>query len=63
MDKVFVTNGSIGHSKEKRQEQDYYATPYIATEKLLQVETFSKNIYECFVGGGILQKSYLNTDI
>lgn len=56
MDKVFVTNGSIGHSKEKRQEQDYYATPYIATEKLLQVETFSKNIYECFVGGGHIAK-------
>ena len=60
-DKVFVTNGCSSHSKTTRQENDYYATPYIATEKLLKAEAFSKNILEPFVGGGhiaeILEKN------
>lgn len=52
MDKVFVTNGCSSHSTKERQSKDYYATPFIATEKLLTVEKFSENIYEPFVGGG-----------
>lgn len=55
-DKAFVVNGCSNHSLKERQEQDYYATPFIATEKLLAVESFSKNIYECFVGGGHIAK-------
>lgn len=51
-DKTFVVNGCTSHSKTARQGQDYYATPYIATERLCAVERFSKRILEPFVGGG-----------
>ena len=50
---AYVTNGCSNHSEIIRQDEDYYATPPVAVEKLLEVEKFSQNIYEPFVGGGI----------
>lgn len=35
-------------------DHDYYATDPIAIDKLLEVEKFNKNIWECAVGGGHL---------
>lgn len=52
MDKTYVVNGCTNHSGNFREKNDYYATPFIATKKLLECETFSKKIYEPFVGGG-----------
>jgi hypothetical protein len=49
---AFVTLGASNHSKDERQNEDYYATDPHAVEKLLEVETFNKNIWECAVGGG-----------
>lgn len=52
MDKTYVVNGCSNHSNNEREQNDYYATPFVATEKLLEVEKFSNKIYEPFVGGG-----------
>ncbi len=52
MDKTYVVNGCSNHSDNEREKNDYYATPFIATERLLEVEKFSNDIYEPFVGGG-----------
>jgi 2-polyprenyl-3-methyl-5-hydroxy-6-metoxy-1,4-benzoquinol methylase len=49
---VFITLGASSHSKEARQEHDYYATENRATELLLTLETFSPNILEPCCGGG-----------
>lgn len=53
---MFVTIGASNHSKTKREEYDYYATDPIALEKLLDMETFSENVWECACGEGHLSK-------
>ena len=52
MDKVFVVNGCTSHSERIRERNDYYATPPIATKKLLEVEKFDGAIWECACGEG-----------
>ena len=47
---LFRYIGASNHVEEAREWDDYYATPPEATEKLLQVETFSNNIWECAAG-------------
>lgn len=47
---VFVTNGDSSHSKEDRAQWDYYATEPKATRLLLELEDFSRNIWECAAG-------------
>lgn len=44
---VFATLGASNHSAESREENDYYATDPIAIQKLLEFESFNKNIWEC----------------
>jgi hypothetical protein len=39
-----------------RQKDDFYATPFEATQKLLDVETFKGNIYEPCCGQGHISK-------
>jgi hypothetical protein len=51
-DKVFVTMGATSHSKNDREKHDYYATQPLAVEKLLEVEKFNNNIWECAYGEG-----------
>ena len=41
---TFATLASSNHSKSTREENDFYATEPKATELLLEVEKFSKNI-------------------
>ena len=55
---AFITNGCSNHSDKDRQVSDYYASPIEATEKLLEVEKFSREIYEPFVGGGHIAKVF-----
>lgn len=50
LEKVFTTLGASNHSREERQEQDYYATDPIAIHKLLEIEKFNHNIWECASG-------------
>ena len=49
---VFVCNGASNHSKEDRQNEDYYATEPKAVELLLEQETFSPYVWECACGEG-----------
>lgn len=57
---AYVCNGCSNHTDKERQKDDYYATPPVATEKLMEVESFSHNVLEPCVGGGhiaeVLQK-------
>ena len=43
---TFVTLGASNHSEKDRDENDYYATAPSSVVKLLEVETFNKNIWE-----------------
>lgn len=50
LNKVFTTLGASNHALEDRQTEDYYATDPIAIIKLLEVEKFNQNIWECASG-------------
>ena len=43
---VMATLNASSHSKKERENNDYYATPWSATVKLLEKEKFSKFILE-----------------
>ena len=53
---TFVTLGASSHTDKERQREDYYATDPKAVYKLLEVESFNKNIWECAVGEGHIAK-------
>lgn len=52
---TFSTLGASSHSKNEREENDYYATDPIAIEKLLELESFS-NVWESACGEGHLSE-------
>lgn len=49
---TFKTLGASNHVEHERAQHDYYATCPSAVERLLEVETFDKNVWECACGGG-----------
>lgn len=49
---TWVALGATNHSERERESNDYYATPPIAVNELLKVETFTETVYEPAVGGG-----------
>lgn len=49
---IYKTLGSSSHCEEDRQSEDYYATDPKAIKLLLELESFSKNIWECACGQG-----------
>lgn len=53
---VFVTLGASNHSKNEREQFDYYATDPVAMELLLDIEQFSENVWECACGAGHLSR-------
>jgi hypothetical protein len=53
---IYKTLGASNHTKEERQENDYYATDPKAVELLLTLETFSKDIWEPACGEGHISK-------
>lgn len=55
-DSIFKTLGASNHTKEDREENDYYATEPKAVELLLAEEKFSKNILEPMCGEGHISK-------
>lgn len=55
---IFKTLGASNHTKEERQNEDYYATDPKAAELLLTLEQFDKNIWECACGEGHLSKVF-----
>jgi hypothetical protein len=60
MSKNLRALGSSAHAINDRQKEDYYATDPIAIEKLLELETFSHNIWESACGEGHLSKVLLS---
>lgn len=50
--------GASNHTKEERQEHDFYATDPIAAEWLIQLEELNHNIWECAGGQGHLAKVF-----
>ncbi len=57
---VYKTLGATSHTKESREEDDFYATDPDAIDKLLTVETPKKKIWECAAGAGHLAKRLRN---
>ena len=53
---IFSCHGASNHSETERETNDYYATPPIATELLLGLETFSTDILEPCCGQGHISK-------
>jgi SAM-dependent methyltransferase len=51
---TYVTLGASNHSEGDREAHDYYATDPRALELLLDLETFSDNVYEICCGQGHL---------
>jgi len=55
---IYKTLGASNHTDKERQNEDYYATTPKAAELLLELETFSLNIWECACGEGHLSKVF-----
>jgi hypothetical protein len=55
---IYKTLGASNHTDKERQNEDYYATDPKAAELLLELETFSPNIWECACGEGHLSKVF-----
>ena len=53
---VFSIIGASNHSRAERAENDFYASPPHAVEMLLEMETFSKDIWEPACGQGHISK-------
>lgn len=53
---TFATLGASNHTGNEREARDFYATPEIATRKLLEQEEFSKGVWECACGAGHISK-------
>ena len=57
---TFVTLGATNHGAFDRQTDDYYATDPKALELLLELEQFSKDVWEPACGEGHLSKVLLH---
>lgn len=55
---IYTTLGASNHTAENRDEFDFYATDPSAAKMLLEIETISKNIWECSCGEGHLSKVF-----
>ena len=53
---IYVTLGASTYVVEEREQYDYYATHNKATEMLLELEEFDKNILEPCCGEGHISK-------
>lgn len=57
---IYTTLGASNHTNDERQNDDFYATDPKAAKLLLELEPFSKNIWECACGQGHLSKVFEN---
>jgi hypothetical protein len=55
---IYKTLGASNHTDKERQNEDFYATEPKAGKLLLELETFSPNIWECACGDGSLSKVF-----
>ena len=56
---TFKTLGASSHTKDDREENDFYATDPIAAKLLLELETLNKNIWEPSCGQGHLSEIFV----
>ena len=54
--KIFVTTGASNHAQNERASFDLYTTDPKALEKLLEVRSFNKNVWENACGTGVLSE-------
>lgn len=57
---MFAPLGSSNHVSHEREKNDYYATDPVALELLLELESFSNNIWEPAAGEGHLSNVLKN---
>lgn len=57
---VFKTLGASNHTKDEREDNDFYATDPNAGEMLLKLVQLNTNIWECACGQGHLSKIFEN---
>lgn len=57
---MFVTLGATNHSSNERASNDYYATDPKAVDMLLDLESFSHDVWEPACGEGHISKALLN---
>jgi hypothetical protein len=57
---IYKTLGASNHSMNERQGEDYYATDPKAAKLLLELESFSPNIWECACGEGHLSNVFID---
>lgn len=55
---VFICNGAVGHAKEERAQDDFYASEPAAAEWLLKIEPQLTRIWEPAVGSGSLAEVF-----
>lgn len=55
---AFVQIGASNYTNVERENNDYYATEPKAVERLLEVEKFNKNIWECACGEGNISEVF-----
>lgn len=55
---IYKTLGASNHTNKEREQNDFYATEPKAAELLLELETFSNNIWECACGTGCLSEVF-----
>ena len=53
---IFKTLGASSHTDKERHKEDYYATEPKATKLLLEIDSFSYDIWECACGEGHMSK-------
>jgi len=51
---TYATLGASNHTDKVREDRDFYATPFVATLKLLEQEVFAKDVWECACGTGFI---------
>lgn len=57
-----MINNQVGRPNDERQINDLYCTNPIVLEKLLEYETFNKNVWECCNGLGHLSNVLIKND-
>lgn len=57
---VFKTLGASSHTKDDREENDYYATDPTTLIPLLKKEKINHDVWECACGEGHLSKELIN---
>ena len=57
---TYVTLGASNHSKDDREENDFYATPPKAVDLLFELESFDKHIWEPAAGMKHIAQKFLD---